>query len=106
MRESRGRLGPGSTGHSPYPGQCDRSPRAWRPVFVTEGEWGMPAAALREADSGWSKTGETAARHIGNFSRGFFTLLSDNRIDLMEGSEATWDAPKKKNMIGGPGGPC
>ena len=52
----------------PDPGLRYRCPRAWRPVFVTNGEWSMPAASLRDPEANRAKTGKTAIQDCGNFS--------------------------------------
>lgn len=83
MRESRVRLGPRLPGPSPYPGPNDRPPRAWSKVVFTTVELGMPATAVRHPEAGRAKTGKTAIRESRNYSRGLFTLLPDDRFDLM-----------------------
>lgn len=105
MRESRVRLGPRLPGPSPYPGSNDRSARAWRTLVSTTVEPGMPAAAVRAPEAGRAKTGKAATRDSGNFSRGFFTLLSDDRFDLMERTGSTWHAREKRKVTGAADGP-
>lgn len=66
----------------------------------------MPDASLRDPEEDLAKTGKTSARGGDDFLRGFFTLLSDNRFNLMKRTGSTWDAREKRKVNGAADGPC
>lgn len=62
---------------------------------LNDGRMRLARRPMSDPEADQAKTGKTAIRDGEDFSRGFFTLLSDDRIDLMERIGPTWDAQEK-----------